>query len=316
MKTIVQVCDLSGHTLSIQKIDKAIFTIGRGWGCDIIVNEPHVCPVHAEITVKPGSWQVLDAGSMNGIFYEGKGVEIIDSLQSSEHIRIGNRILTFFEPDHKVAPTKPLYQGVLPFQNWGNLSTGVCTGLILLLVFVLLGYQELASEIKWKKLLSENFLALLLPFLWAVVWAFIGKISTHQVRFFFHFSTSALILAGLSLLDAFGEYLEFIFSSSLFSTIWGYLNVGFFLALAIYISQGIATYLSVARRIAIATIITSLSLVFAFIVGFSTAPDFVKSAQYSYILKPISSDLLPSVTLKQHLRRNEKLFQSSVNDND
>ena len=74
---VVDVLDHHGRTSTRQRImigkSKRTFTVGRSVNADVLVDDPHVAPVHVEIAVQPdGSITATDHGSVNGIFVDGE----------------------------------------------------------------------------------------------------------------------------------------------------------------------------------------------------------------------------------------------------
>ena len=70
---VVDVLDHHGRAITRQRImldrDKRTFTIGRSVRADIMIDDPHAAPIHAEVSVSPdGMLSVTDRGSINGIF--------------------------------------------------------------------------------------------------------------------------------------------------------------------------------------------------------------------------------------------------------
>jgi hypothetical protein len=63
-------------------------TIGRGSGCDVVIDDTRVSRTHAIVTRGRGGWLVTDAGSSNGTTLNGR----LLTPQVAQPIRVGDRI--------------------------------------------------------------------------------------------------------------------------------------------------------------------------------------------------------------------------------
>jgi pSer/pThr/pTyr-binding forkhead associated (FHA) protein len=64
----VEVLDAHGHVRARHRIDAVPAIIGRGYGCDVLLDDPWVSPVHARLYRDlDGSFVLEDAGSENGL---------------------------------------------------------------------------------------------------------------------------------------------------------------------------------------------------------------------------------------------------------
>lgn len=93
MKIIVK--DKSGNTKEIP-LREQDYTIGRDENCDIPLRDPRVSRQHARIEVKGDSVRIIDLGSSNGTFIEGKRIQN-QLLKAGDVIDIGGFFLTFGE---------------------------------------------------------------------------------------------------------------------------------------------------------------------------------------------------------------------------
>ena len=70
--------------------------IGRGEDADLFLNDLKSSRKHAKIEFTQKGWEVIDQGSANGIFYQGKYLRQI-LLSSGEHFTIGETIFEFLD---------------------------------------------------------------------------------------------------------------------------------------------------------------------------------------------------------------------------
>ena len=77
-------------------IERDITTLGRNPGCDLVLDLKYISRVHAQIEHTNGDRYVLvDQGSTNGSFINGRRVEGSQALESGDHIALGDVSITF-----------------------------------------------------------------------------------------------------------------------------------------------------------------------------------------------------------------------------
>ena len=65
----VELLDRRGHVRTRHRIDSLPALIGRSYGCDVLVDDPWISPIHVRIYRDlDGSFKVEDAGSENGLW--------------------------------------------------------------------------------------------------------------------------------------------------------------------------------------------------------------------------------------------------------
>ena len=84
---LLPVARLSLPDGSTHALDSSTSTIGRQPTCGVVITDPSVSRVHAEITRKSGAWWVTDRGSTNGTTVNGT------ALVESTEIRHGDVIV-------------------------------------------------------------------------------------------------------------------------------------------------------------------------------------------------------------------------------
>lgn len=94
MKLVVQSGPLAGQELPI---DKPVLVLGRGAGCDILLEDQEASRRHAEMHFTGGQVSIVDAGSMNGTFVNGMRIQGMQALLPGDEIRIGASVLRLQE---------------------------------------------------------------------------------------------------------------------------------------------------------------------------------------------------------------------------
>lgn len=93
--------------------------VGRGYDCDVILDDPYVSENHFEVTLlAEGRFLVTDKGSVNGVF---KGLEKMPNepfaIESGQEIKVGRTHIKLFSPQHAVPPTR-LHDRLSALQNF------------------------------------------------------------------------------------------------------------------------------------------------------------------------------------------------------
>lgn len=76
---------------------RALSTIGRDAGSDVVVNDEAASARHAVVELADGSWWIEDQGSTNGTLLNGVRVERRERLHNGDVVDIG-RVGLRFEP--------------------------------------------------------------------------------------------------------------------------------------------------------------------------------------------------------------------------
>ena len=94
MKLVAQGGPLAGQELPI---DKPVLVLGRGAGCDILLQDQEVSRRHAEIHFAGGQVSITDANSRNGTFVNRMRVQGIKVLSPGDEIRVGTTVFLLQE---------------------------------------------------------------------------------------------------------------------------------------------------------------------------------------------------------------------------
>jgi len=104
------------------RFDKDLITIGRSKVNDLVLLDPSLSRIHAEIRSIDGSWVVADRGSRNGTLLNGKPVLRQESLVPGDEIQLGGATLLFeSEVDDAVA-------GPMALETLGTAGSAQGTG--------------------------------------------------------------------------------------------------------------------------------------------------------------------------------------------
>ena len=89
-----------------QTLSEGLTLIGRGSDNTIVMDSPGISRKHAAIMNQNGVYTIIDYGSMNGVYVNGKRVNRDEQIAEKDMIQIANFL--FFVVDGKL-----LYQGAM-----------------------------------------------------------------------------------------------------------------------------------------------------------------------------------------------------------
>lgn len=180
--------------------------VGRGYGNDLILDDPYVAARHLRIFRDPtGGWIAEDLGSTNGMLV-GKQRLPRASLDHDQTVCIGQSYLRLRRASHGVAPER------VPQPAGRVLLTGlVLSGLVLAAMALTLWLSETA-EPKLGRYLVPLLILPLVVLGWTGMWAILGRIFSGQARFESHLVIAAATVLISSLAETGGKFLAFALS--------------------------------------------------------------------------------------------------------
>ena len=98
--------DAASGTTQEVAINGEELTVGRNQTNNLPIAEPSVSGSHAKVALVNGTWMVIDNGSSNGTFVNGKQVSEAP-LSDGDRVGFGNVELTFKDDGMKIAPVRP-----------------------------------------------------------------------------------------------------------------------------------------------------------------------------------------------------------------
>lgn len=70
--------------------DGDVFRIGRARDCNLALDSGFVSRYHARIERRAGGWEIVDEGSKNGVFVNGRRVSGSEPLRAGDTVRVGD----------------------------------------------------------------------------------------------------------------------------------------------------------------------------------------------------------------------------------
>jgi len=87
---ILRLVALGAASPQIHELRTGRITVGTATGNDLTLNEPTASRRHAVIERRSGRWQVVDLGSTNGTYLNGRRVTAPSPLERGDELRFGN----------------------------------------------------------------------------------------------------------------------------------------------------------------------------------------------------------------------------------
>ncbi|MBK8068961.1 MAG: FHA domain-containing protein [Rhodanobacteraceae bacterium] len=210
---VLEVVDRSGHVQSRTRIEALPFRIGRALDSDLVIDDPYVCPHHAEIRGED-TLEWVDAASLNGSFTGGarERVERIP-LTGAAEIRLGHTHLRFRPADEALPATLP---DPLAGSRWLGLdrirfaAAAFGGSLVAVLVEQIIGSSQ---SLRAGVLLGSAAPALIVLALWALAWSLVNRVVAHRFHYFGHLAIAGFGVIAGSLLDTIGGYAAFAMAS-------------------------------------------------------------------------------------------------------
>ena len=296
--------------------------IGRGYGNDLILEDPHVSAQHLIVRSgsaiggprhEPGGRRLQ--GRRRG---KGESVRTIFSvveqarLGSGDEIVIGRTRLRFLSPGHPVAatklliPTHPFFQRIeKPVNAWSILL--VCT-----MIFTAHVYMTSLEDVSIPKLASGSLGFLFTAFMWAGLWAFAGRMIKHKTQFAAQLSLSLLFLVtGLMFINI-SEYLGYSFNNVIAEVVSVGILLGGLGTAFLVGNMTLATNVSLRKRIAVCSSIFLGIIAILTLLYYSFKDEFNPNPMYFATLKPpFARILLPAGKLSANRSVDQFLTQTA-----
>ncbi len=280
--------------------------IGRAYSNDIVLEDPYVCPLHAEIFPAGAGLLFRDTGSVNGLHTAAGKRQPSIIVVSGESLRIGRTTVRFHGKDHPVAPALVDHLsrsslGILERRLPLLLIFAAAIGYILLDLY--LSSSERLREIAVMKGLVGPAITLLL---WSGIWAFASRLAKSRWYYLAHCGIAGLGLLSFGFLQAGTEY--FCFAAGL-DGIQEYVGI---LGLYLLCTAVIFTHLQFAssalpRRLAGAAALVSAALIGVIFLFNSVKEDFLKDPSFEATLKPPAFRLVSGRSPADFLQEGEAL---------
>ncbi len=203
----VEVLDRRGHVLSRERLTALPARIGRGYDCDVIIDDPFIATEHLQISRADDDLvTVRDLHSKNGLRANGKRITDIQ-LHDQLTLIIGKTHLRLSASTAALAPEKLLVQERISHPAFAIAALAVAGFIV--------GWETWVGMVNDLKPIAiiTGVLSLLGALLaWAGGWALITRLMQGVAHYPSHLFTVAMSLIGLSALIWLTDAFAFIFN--------------------------------------------------------------------------------------------------------
>ncbi len=194
------------------RLERFPVTVGRGYGNDVILDDPKVSPVHLRIErAEDGGLVVRDLGSRNGTFRMEPWARLAEmALSQDARVMVGDTVLRFrgqsypvpeaLEAEAPVGPRQRVFERPQTF-------LGALGGAML--AALLTSYLSRYDKTDWGELVFSMLLPTALTLAWAGGWAIASRIARRQFYFRAHGAIGSLVLLGMLCIPALMLVLSF-----------------------------------------------------------------------------------------------------------
>ncbi|QDE69020.1 hypothetical protein BHS09_19685 [Myxococcus xanthus] len=181
------------------RLERFPVNVGRGYGNDVILDDPKVSAEHLRIERREDGTLVLrDVGSQNGTYRVEPWAQLAElELATDTRVSVGDTVLRFRARSHPVektvvaaAPTAPRPR-VFEQPRYFSLALQALLGASLLE-----GYLANYGRTDWGELTVALVVPLGITFLWAGGWSVASRIARRQFHYRTHATVAALVLLG------------------------------------------------------------------------------------------------------------------------
>lgn len=315
MELVVEIVTRSEKVLHVVPVSGEQITIGRAYNCDVILQEEHVCPVHANITMTDeGDLVITDESDVNGIKDKHRNVLGHRHIFSSgEVFQLGKSYVRILAKTHPVPAAKkinPLEEFFTSLNTW-YWSLGAMIAFTLLLFYT--QHQEIYRDIAMTKTAIKAFAMTLVLSIVPIVIAIAARIFKKEVKFFAIVTFFFLYAFVVRVFSSFGEVLSFNWGEVSAVHWLGEIAIFFFMSLLLWVSFYLASNMSIKR---ISTVSLSLTAVFfTLIYVHATSDDNVSlNPSVSTSVLPSSFILTKPIEVEDYLKNTGSLFDAALEE--
>lgn len=207
---VLEVVDRAGHVHTRVRVERLPFRIGRALDNDLILDDVHACPQHAELLIDEQGLALVDRASVNGSFkgHERQRAARID-LSANTDLRLGHTLLRFRSVNEQLAATlaDPLASSRLLGLDRGRWALGA-----LLISALVLTAQTVIGSARMLHLgaLAGSVLpALVVLAVWALCWSLVNRVVGHRFHYLGHLAIAGLGVIAAAVFETSLSYLRF-----------------------------------------------------------------------------------------------------------
>ena len=210
---LVEELDRRGRVRRLTPVEHLPFRIGRGYDCDLVLDDPHVSPLHCVIERdSQGRLLLRDRHSKNGIL-PGRNRTTVASvaLDGDASVRVGTTLLRLRPPDFPVPEARPIVRrSALAHWMLHHWSAALVLIAIYLTLSELDTYRATTAGYDPMVGLSDSLLGLLLLAGWIGSWALLNRLLRQHTRIVAHTTVACTMFIAALLANWGVEWLRFV----------------------------------------------------------------------------------------------------------
>ncbi len=303
-RCVLEVLDSHGELLSRTRIETLPVTIGRGYACDLIVDDPFMDPVHIRIIEEGAALVAEDVGSTNGLRANGsneRAARIV--LERGTTLHAGRTTIRYLEPGEPVAAARRDRQAAwnAPLSKPSLLNSRLARAAAILgclIVVALHKSQTFFEPGVTGKTVSETIAVLLLLALWAGMWAGAARLARHPALFSHHLAIASVSVAVLVILFYGNDVFTFLWPGSIMDAGFGIVFV-VVLVVTMYAELGLASSLRRWWRWGAAVVLPLATLGLIELTIHADEKKFSTKMSYQEQLAPVPAHLVPAISIDE-----------------
>lgn len=304
---IIQVGARQGRLAEIVECDGDMVMLGRGFENDVVLYDPYVAPEQLKLIKQDGQWTIKILDETNPVLLNGYPIEEDDVvLNSGDKLVVGRTHISVFSKDHKFGSTRKLLFSSWLYHNRLGPFLPVFAVLFASFLSVFHDYLGLSRTIEYRSFLSQALMLILSIFLWAALWALVGRLLRHQLHFFANLLFTAIAVSVYVVVAPVGEYLEYLTGSLVFVSFFDALIFLVFLTLLLRFNLSLSSHLK--NSGAVAFCVSLALLLYSYGINEFGDNDFSSYAEYENTLKPPFAKLRVSKSVEEYLSDLEDQF--------
>lgn len=287
MGFVVEITSRAGRVLNFYKFDKTECLIGRGYHCDVILDDPYVDGEHLAIgnSLEGLRLSVRSETAFTQVDKADLGVRELP-IASGTRVEIGKTHLRILATSHAVEPARALQQVDRVLTRLGQPLVVVGLTLMFLLLAVVDEYFGTINEIQLSRFTMQIISPLTVAFVWVAFCALVTRISRGESRLTQHWVVVLFVLAFMLLFGYLEEWLQFNIGDHGMLTFLSYAVTGLALVVLFWLQLRIAFRQSAALRMGIANVLGWGVVAYGFLTATSFERDFRGYPEFESGLMP------------------------------
>ena len=303
----IEILDGKGNVIERHGLESFPVSVGRAYTNQVIVGDRYVCPLH--LTIAPdeqGRLIARDLDSVNGLRGSAQGDRVATlEIHSGSQFRIGHTSLRYCSVDHPLAPTAVDRLGLV--SRLTSPYAAVAAGVLVLVALCVESFLSSIERVKAINIIGEPLPIIATMLAWAVLWSLASRIVVSHFNFAPHATIACAALLATSLLGVWSEWLEFFLPAIPMLWLAGLLGYGVVLAGLVFGHLGFASFLQTRSRLWAALAVSIAVVGMNTISYFAARSRFSTVMEYTGVLKPIDTSLLPATSVDQFVAGSQKI---------